>query len=239
MKTTLDISEVYPAIQAEGPYSGYPTVLVRLFGTDYPDINTTHSFANENPKENKKILEAKDVVAMVNKSSLGNKFHLIITGGEPLLQQEGLISFIEAFKESFGKTPFIELETNGRIEPLPELDKYISSYNIKVKLGNSSAGSPADSYHNRIKGASMNFFAGNKKAKFLFEVRHDSDVKEVVEIQRVFKINKVKIWLKAFPNDTVGMARTLPYIEQQCLEKGYRMSNRFNILLHGPNKRGV
>ena len=85
----------------------------------------------------------------------------------------------------------------------------------------------------------MKFFAENKKAKFLFEVRHDSDVKEVVEIQKIFKISSTKIWLKPFPTDQVGMARTLPYIEQQCLAKGYKMSNRFNILLHGPNKRGV
>jgi organic radical activating enzyme len=239
MKTVLEMSEVYPAIQAEGPYAGYPAVLVRLFGTDYFDANSIHKFANENPQENKKIMKAEKVVGEISKVSLGNKFHLIITGGEPLLQQEGLVSFFQKLEEAFGKVPFVELDTNGRTKPLSILDKYVSSYNVQVKLGNSMAGTPVETYHNRIKEKAMRFFAKSSKAKFLFEVRNDSDVKEVVEIQRIFKIDRTRIWLKPFYTDSIGMSRTLPYIEQQCLEKAYKMSNRFNILIHGPRKRGV
>jgi len=178
-------------------------------------------------------------VAQITKLSLGNKFHLIITGGEPLLQQEGLISFFKKFEEKFGRLPFVEMETNGRTVPLPELDKYVGQYNVQVKLGNSAQGSVMETHHNRIKKDSLNALVANKKAKFLFEIRHESDMKEVKILQSDFKIVPSRIWLKPFPTDTVGMMRTLPYIEQQCLAKGYRMSNRFNILLHGPKKRGV
>ena len=75
--------------------------------------------------------------------------HLIITGGEPLLQQEGLIEWLSAFE----KKPFIEVETNGTILPKTKLSTFIGQWNVSPKLSNSG-----ETITKRLKQDAMDWF---------------------------------------------------------------------------------
>lgn len=67
--------------------------------------------------------------------ALDNGAHLILTGGEPMVQQEQLTDMVNYFQEQ-GHEPFVEVETNGSIFPDEETRQNIDQYNISPKLSN-------------------------------------------------------------------------------------------------------
>ncbi len=106
----LAIKHIFPTLQGEGPYTGWPAVFVRLGGCNLAChfCDTDFEGYAEQPLEN--------IVARV-KVLAGELCKLIvITGGEPLRQNiaplcEALL--IEGFK--------VQIETNGTLYvPLPE-----------------------------------------------------------------------------------------------------------------------
>ena len=59
--------------------------------------------------------------------------HIIITGGEPLLQQIALMEWIQLLDRSLK----IEIETNGTVLPTRELQERVYQWNVSPKLENS------------------------------------------------------------------------------------------------------
>lgn len=57
--------------------------------------------------------------------------HVVITGGEPMLQQEGLQPLVESLAAE-GYT--FEVETNGTIAPTPGMLRHIEQWNVSPKL---------------------------------------------------------------------------------------------------------
>jgi len=127
-------------IQGEGKLIGVPSLFVRLAGCNLrcrwalPNGGTSAcdtSYANDGSGESK-WHEIDDVIGLVL-NNLDNIKHLVITGGEPLLQKESLVEFCKKLKE---KTNIhITIETNGTIEPA-ELSAYIDLFSVSPKLGN-------------------------------------------------------------------------------------------------------
>lgn len=62
-------------------------------------------------KKKVSILETQEVANII-RNNIGNKKHLVITGGEPLLQSTALIELLDLIKDL---SLFITLETNGTI----------------------------------------------------------------------------------------------------------------------------
>jgi len=60
--------------------------------------------------------------------------HVLITGGEPLLQQEGLTNLCMDPHIIFNDGMSITIETNGSITPGEELVKYVDSWVVDYKL---------------------------------------------------------------------------------------------------------
>jgi 6-pyruvoyltetrahydropterin 2'-reductase len=65
--------------------------------------------------------------------------HIVITGGEPLLQEEPLTAFLNRLDQE-AHDPFVEVETNGSIYPGDALRTHIDQFNISPKLSNSGMG---------------------------------------------------------------------------------------------------
>lgn len=123
MKTA--INEIFgPTIQGEGQFTGTPSVFIRfnacnlrccfrgsLCDTPY----TSHNHEQCAPRENAEV--AKEVANLIDKIG-GNpeNSHIVITGGEPLLQQEALVDLI-AQLEAENVWNKITIETNGTIRP--------------------------------------------------------------------------------------------------------------------------
>src|SRR5690606_6142324 len=81
-------TSVFHTIQGEGPYSGYPSVFLRLSGCNFGGKDIACQFCDTSFEFDKGTLstidELIDVVLEQRKSS---KDVLVITGGEPTLQK--------------------------------------------------------------------------------------------------------------------------------------------------------
>lgn len=105
----MKIVEIFSSLQGEGSFSGNPTVFVRLAGCNLRCIycDTPGSRTDGTDTDVSEI--AREVI------SAGLK-HVCITGGEPLLQAEELLSLLKILHESEKE---ISIETNGSIDFRP------------------------------------------------------------------------------------------------------------------------
>lgn len=97
----LDVQEIFPTLQGEGPYVGHPATFIRLGG-----CNLACEFCDTEFESYKKI-SLKEILKKVTKF---NKKLVVITGGEPMRQP------IERLCDELVKLGFlVQIETNGTI----------------------------------------------------------------------------------------------------------------------------
>ena len=149
MKNKLAISEVFYSIQGEGKTIGIPSVFVRLggcnlmcggMGTQFDgELHNGAEWRCDSVEVWMKALskEVQDVLPKDCVEAIKNDAHLIITGGEPTMQQSGLKSFMQYVKEHINEKAYFEIETNGTIMPDEYLLKNIDLFNCSPKLRNS------------------------------------------------------------------------------------------------------
>jgi len=121
----LDVQEIFPTLQGEGPYVGQPSVFIRLGG-----CNLACSFCDTEFESYKKISLEKIIQETLKlaKNADGKIIRklIVITGGEPLRQPISKLCR-ELIKLDF----LIQIETNGTIfRKLPKAVKIICSPKI-------------------------------------------------------------------------------------------------------------
>ncbi len=117
----LDVQEIFPTLQGEGPYAGQPSIFIRLGG-----CNLACNFCDTEFDSYKKI-SLKKILAEVKKLTKNSVRKLIvITGGEPFRQP------IERLCAELVKLNFlVQIETNGTLfRDLPAEVKIICSPKI-------------------------------------------------------------------------------------------------------------
>jgi len=255
--TRLLISELYqnPTVQGEGPFLGTPCTFMRLGGCNLQcglgwqtdptiwkcDSSYTWDWTGVNgikyspDKELKKI----STLAVVNWLKA---FHtttkvrlLIVTGGEPLLQQKGLVSL---FKELW--TPpntawwtqwSVHMETNGTIEG-KDVAPYVSWFSVSPKLSNSG-----NTHQKRYDKVALAWFAKNK-AGFKFVVNTPGDFNEIDAIVKDIDINPSTVYIMPEGISTQAVDDHSRMIVDEVVKRGYNMTTRLHIALFG-NTRGT
>lgn len=155
-----------------------------------------------------------------------NGAHLIITGGEPLLQQEGLALLLKKLHKRYPSL-FVEVETNGTIQPTNTLDIHISQYNVSPKLKNS--GLPETS---RISERALSFFAQSSKSEFKCVVSSESDLLEIHQNFVVpYQIPRSKITLMPGASSQDDLNKISLAAVEWSKQFGYRFSTRLQLVL--------
>ena len=200
MKNKLAISEVFYSIQGEGKTIGIPSVFVRLggcnlmcggMGTQFDgELHNGAEWRCDSVEVWMKALskEVQDVLPKDCVEAIKNDAHLIITGGEPTMQQSGLKSFMQYVKEHINEKAYFEIETNGTIMPDEYLLKNIDLFNCSPKLRNSGMDNNMTFKPEVIKQLNK------KNTIFKFVINSD---KEWEEIQRDYLplVDKQKVYL--------------------------------------------
>lgn len=132
MKT--EIAKIFPSIQQEGIYIGERQIFVR-----FCKCNLSCTYCDTLPLKGEKLSE-KDVLDKIDKlNKFPNLFHSIsLTGGEPLLDLDFLLSLLPEIKKRNLK---IYLETNGTLpEEMSKLISLIDFVSMDIKLPSTCGG---------------------------------------------------------------------------------------------------
>lgn len=108
----LDVIDIFPTIQGEGPFSGHPAIFVRLAGCNLqcPNCDTVYT----GPE--RRMMTAEEVMKEIFSKTKGHRL-IVVTGGEPFRQGVALLKFVSVALKNFN----IQFETNGTINPPQEI----------------------------------------------------------------------------------------------------------------------
>lgn len=239
-ENVLALNEIYPSLQGEGANCGMPVVFIRTFGCDLQCgfCDSPYTWEPRLVQESdKKLFTSTEVVKTI--VNFPNHPHWVITGGEPLLQQQVLVETIKKYQEATEVVPFIEWETNGTILPSDATDSVTDKYNVSVKLKNSMcSGKSYNTPERRIVPSVIEFFAKNPKADFKFVIATDGDLQEAETLIKRFQIDKTRVVFMPEGKTPEEIKIKSAKIFNYCIAKGYRFSTRLHIAIFGM-KRGI
>lgn len=161
---------------------------------------------------------------------------VVITGGEPLLQQKEIETLINKLCAD-DKEMIIEIETNGTIIPIFKKNLKNIIFNVSPKLASSG-----NNYEKRIIPEVLNFYSKHlntyNSINFKFVIDNETDIREVEELIYQYKIIKKNVFLMPMGVDRGEQITKLEEIAKYALLLGVNISPRLHILIYG-NKRGV
>jgi 7-carboxy-7-deazaguanine synthase len=220
----LIISEQFYSIQGEGKTAGIPAVFLRLRACnllcEWP-CDTIEVWRQGKSWTFENILHTWEENGWINALRKGS--HLVLTGGEPLLQQEELAKFLKLLPEGI----FIEVETNATITPSRELDPFITLYNVSPKTANSGIRK-----ERRYRSETLDHFARSNKAIFKFVVESSKDVEEILgDFITPFAIIRQRVFLMPQCSDRKGHIEKSGPLVDLCKEYHLNFSPRLQLLL--------
>jgi len=225
-----DAPEIFSSIQGEGVSMGVPSVFVRLSGCNlhcaWCDTKYTWDWTQYDPQREIIVLNADDIARRVSAAGIHN---VVITGGEPLLQQRSLGLLGSLLKDQHHR---IEVETNGTIAPQPAFAPLVDQWNVSPKLVNSG-----NTTVEREVPAVLSWFAAQPAAYFKFVVTDPSDLVEVDALAHRYSVPADRILLMPEGRDPATLTERSQWLVERCREHGYRFTTRLHVLLWG-DKRG-
>jgi 7-carboxy-7-deazaguanine synthase len=232
----LVVSEIFgPTFQGEGPSLGRRAGFVRLGRCNLDcgkgpgatwacDTPYTWDWDTHDPVAELQVLA---VTAMVDSLSVMDIDLVVITGGEPLVQQRRLLPLLRALCERGWET---EIETNGTIAPLPEVTASVTRFNVSPKL--SGSGVPAE---RGLRPDALTALRASGRAVFKFVVADPRELDEVASVAHNYEL--APIWIMpagTTAEDVLSTGRTLA---DPVLARGWHLTTRLHVLLWG-NQRG-
>jgi len=232
------ISEIFCSIQGEGTYVGVPSFFIRTSGCCLRCQFCDTKYSSFGKKIEGKLLTVENIIDQLkNTKEWFTVDHVVITGGEPMIQKE-LIDLVNQLKY-YNK--IVTIETNGTIyRPLIKADLF----SISPKTKNSY---PKNSTYLKIhKKNNKNLISELKKfihkpcipyqLKFVYNSK--DDLKEILKIVNTLHIPKNNVFLMPQGKTKEEIdSKSLELIEV-CKQTGFTLSTRLHITLWG-TKRGV
>lgn len=224
---SLRMSEIYIAKQGEGQYAGTPSVFVRTTGCNLRCwfCDTPHT----SWKADGETLTVTEILPMVLAHDVD---HVVITGGEPLIQP-AIVTLTEQLKAA-GR--FITIETAGTLFRPVEADLI----SLSPKLSNSV---PQDELwnlrHEQLRHAPTVIaqFRERFDCQFKFVIDKLEDLSEVDEYVSSLKISQSEIWLMPQARTPDELREKNAWLAGEAEHRGWRLSPRLHIERFG-NVRG-
>ena len=240
--------EIFHTLQGEGRSIGKPSIFIRLSlcnlhctwcDTDYTwnwkgtpfkhNYDSDPGYSKYDKHQWISEIAVKELYKAVGQYNCRN---IVITGGEPLIQQNELATFCDLLKNE--ENDFrIEIETNGTIIPNASLDPLIDQYNVSPKLKNS--GNPD---HLRLKPEALKFFSKHPRSYFKYVIDGPSDLDEVLQLATHYDIKKEKTYLMPQGIDKKELQEKRSWLVEICKAHGFNYTDRLHIHIWG-SKRGV
>lgn len=216
-----------PTFQGEGPSCGHPALFIRLSRCNLTctkcDTKYTWDQSQFDLQQESTRRSTADLVAWATSSPVEL---VVITGGEPLIQQRNLVPVVRTLLAA-GKR--VEFETNGTITPDPELVLDRVRFNVSPKIASFGVNEARS-----IVPAALDAFAASGRAAFKFVASTVADLDRIGEIAQVHRLTPV--WV--MPEGTTGEAitATLRALADPVAARGWHLTTRLHVLAFGDTR---
>ena len=224
----MQVNEIFKSIQGEGPNFGKPAIFLRTAQCNlkctWCDTKYTWDWKNYDfQKEVKEMTidEVKDAILDLEIK------HLVITGGEPLLQQDDLADLLSFLKPDF----YVEVETNCTILPNKMLTDLIDQWNVSPKTKNS--GNPLELCENN---ECYYFFANRENCFFKYVVENENDIPEIKKFVTKYNIpeNRIQLMTQASTKEEISMKEKS--ISELAKLHNFSFSPRLHVAMWGSQR---
>ena len=236
----MKVNEIFgPTIQGEGKSIGARAMFLRLAGCNlrcsWCDTKYALDWERYDPAKEIHELSCIEIVDILKRQGPKTK-KLVISGGEPMLQQAELIELLKMLKEN---GYWVEIETNGTIGPTDEFFGLIDQINCSPKTKNSGQNLVI-----REKSEALNLLVASTKTNFKFVVCGENDLPEIEEFIRKYGIDKGRAYLMSegatreeyFNLDGTELSRDTR-VMKMAYQNGFMFSSRLQVF-YWDGKRG-
>lgn len=243
-----DGAEIFHTLQGEGVCVGVPAVFVRLSLCNlhcvWCDTDHTWNFEGTPWKHEKDSVPGyakhrkEDVIIEMGVDEVAETVRcfgcrrVVLTGGEPLLQEGALVELMAELRGD-GEVWYFEIETNGTQMPGEAFLSAVDQMNVSPKLANSGMAELL-----RIKKDVLAGLAATDKAWFKFVVEKKADLEEILETTSGVGIPKERVILMPEGRNVEELDKVAPWLAVTCRDLGIRFSDRLHVRLWG-DRRGV
>jgi 7-cyano-7-deazaguanosine (preQ0) biosynthesis protein QueE len=224
----LNVAEVFgPTFQGEGPSMGRRAGFVRLgrcnLDCTWCDTPYTWDWSRFDPAVEVRKVE---VDAIVDQLAAMDPDIVVVTGGEPLLQQRSLVPLAQACA---ARGWSVEVETNGTLAPSPELAALVAQWNVSPKLANS--GVPVE---RRIVPDALAALRATGRAVFKLVVGAEAELDEVAALVEAHDL--APVWVMPEGTDPAGLLERARALADPVTARGWSLTTRLHVLLWGDER---
>ncbi len=213
------LNELFYSFQGEGLNAGVPAIFVRFGNCNLKCTWCDTKYTWQPGVSDNVVVATPELIEEIRAlSEKNNCKHLVITGGEPMLQQGEIVALRNAFPNFY-----IEVETNGS-QPILCADS-VDLFTVSYKMKNSG-------------NASYELKTIGEKCVYKFVMCSVEDGVEINELVKQYDLPREKVYIMPEGVTAQALLEKTPFVTKFALENGYRFTTRLHVLAYGA-KRGV
>ncbi|MDH7599272.1 MAG: 7-carboxy-7-deazaguanine synthase QueE [Sedimentisphaerales bacterium] len=209
----MQVVEVFYSLQGEGALTGMPSVFVRLAGCliRCPWCDTRYAWDWDAGVQ----MEPRAIIDLIGQWDCR---HVVITGGEPLLGQDGRAreGLVELTRRLEDRGYHLTIETSGQV-----FDRAVACdlMSISPKPGHLNIDALKD-------------LLGHYRCQLKFIVPGVWDLDQIDGlVAGLGHVDRSMIWLMPLARDRAELLAIQDQVAQACLQRGWRFCQRLHILL--------
>ena len=223
------ISETFVSLQGEGIIAGTPSFFIRTSGCNLRCRWCDTPYTSWAPEGRRRGVEA-----LVEEAREAGLRHVVLTGGEPLLQRE-----VGRLTRALRSAGFhLTVETAGTIAP----DFVCDLLSVSPKTANSDPEGPWRERHRATRsdlGPMRELLRRFPEHQLKFVMREATDLAQVREVLDLLDLPELpRVLLMPEGRTSEEVARRAPMVAALCVEEGFRYTPRLHLDLFGGG-RGV
>ena len=222
------IAETFTSIQGEGMLAGMPSFFIRTAGCNLRCAWCDTPYASWRPEGRRRA-----VADLVAEAAASGCRHVVVTGGEPLLQRElGALT-----RELATAGHHITVETAGTLDP----EFSCALLSVSPKTANSDPEGQFLGRHRSLRAdlkPLLNLLRRHREHQLKFVVRTERDMPEVLALVERLSASPDRVLLMPEGRTAAEVAMRQKMVAGLCLWHGFRYSPRLQLELFGGG-RGV
>jgi 7-carboxy-7-deazaguanine synthase len=223
------VAETFTSLQGEGMLAGVPSHFIRTSGCNLRCRWCDTPYTSWLPEG-----ERRSVAELVAEATASRAPHVVVTGGEPLLQRE--IGELTTALRATGL--HVTVETAGTVEPPFECDLL----SVSPKTSNSDPQGAWRERHRRLRDdvePIRRLLGRFSEHQLKFVIADADDLPEVLGLlDRLDRVEPWRVLLMPEGRSAAEVAARAPLVAALCSEHGFRYTPRLHLDLFGGG-RGV